>query len=584
MREFKTILPYFKKYKWNIFLGLIALLVVDGAQITIPLVIRRVINILTLEVVDKTEIIKGGLLIIILGALIGAFRFLWRYNMIGTSRKIEYDLRNRLYEHIQNQRVKFFDSVKIGDLMALATNDIDAVRFTVGIGIVAALDSIFFIVTSITIMFLINTELTLYILAPLPILSVSIFFLGRKMYLTFKSVQALFAKLTNKAQENYSGINIIKSYVQEDFEKSNFSKINQKYLRRNMKMVVLSGTVQQLIAIVSSIGFTLILLIGGRKVILTNMTMGDFVAFSSYLGLLIWPMIATGWVINLYQRGKASMKRLNDMFSRHEEIKNPPEAIRIKEAKGNIEIRNLNFSYKSDSKNYELKNINMKIKSAEFVGILGRTGSGKSTLVRLLPRLYEVPDNTIFLDGIDIKKIDLYDLRSQIAFVPQESFLFSDTIMANIKFGRLDASDDEAIEVAKLAMIHDEIMEFPQGYNTIVGEKGVTLSGGQKQRIALARALLMKAPILILDDSFSAVDAETEQKILENLQSRVHKQTIIMVTHRISAMRLTDKIYVIDNGEIIEEGTHFELIKQGGLYSQIYEKQKLWSELEQLPI
>ncbi|HHS50214.1 MAG TPA: ABC transporter ATP-binding protein [candidate division Zixibacteria bacterium] len=581
MKVFAPLKHYFWKYRWAFVGGFFALVFVDAFQLILPRITRTIIDGLTFGTIESPDLLRWSAIILALAIGIGIMRFFWRYLIVGASRKIEFDLRNRFYRTLLSQSVGHFNRTKVGDLMALATNDLDAVRMMTGMAFIVAFDAVFMLMASIVMLVLLNWRLTLFILIPMPILSFIIMHFGRKLHDRFKEVQASFATLTDSAQETYSGIRVIKAYAQEESEFDHFQVKNNDYRQKNMWLVRVWGMFDPLITLVIGICFGMVILLGGDRVILGTMSMGDFVAFNAYLGLAVWPMIAVGWISNLYQRGKASMGRLNEVFALEPEIKEISNPIVLDDMRGEIEFKDLTFEYNDDaSTGPVLENLSMKIDAGQTVAIIGRTGSGKSTLLRLIPRLFDVPRGTLFIDGHDIRDLALEPLRGQIGAVPQDSFLFSESIIDNIKFGRPDAPDEEAIDCAKIAQIHDNIMEFPEQYQTVSGERGITLSGGQKQRISLARALLIKPKILILDDSFSAVDTETEEKILTGLRGFMEGRTSILISHRISTVKNADHIFVLDEGKLVEQGSHDELLAVGGIYADIDRRQKLEQLLE----
>jgi ATP-binding cassette subfamily B protein len=565
------LIKFLWEYKGRVVLGLLALFIVDGAQLVVPLIIRRAVDDLATGLILPQNLVKYSLIIVGLAIIVAIFRFFWRYFIIGTARKIEENLRNRIYHHLLKLQASLYEKAKTGDLMAHAVNDVDAVRMALGMGVVASADALIISFFALAAMITISPLLTLYTLLPLPLLTFIVLGFGRMIHKRFRDVQAAFSDLTERVREALSGIRVLKSFVQEKGETEHFKRVNEDFVKINMKLVKVWGIFFPIISFLAGTSLAIVLLFGGRKVVLGDITLGDFVAFSSYLGMMVWPMIAVGWVVNLIQRGTASIKRINIILATKPDIEDTPDSF-SPEIEGEILIKNLNFSYDGNSK--ILEDINIHIKRGMTLGIIGRTGSGKSTLVHLIPRIYDPPSNSIFIDGVEIKRIKIQTLRSSIGFVPQESFLFSTTIKENITFGR-DIDENEVIMAAKLASIYDEIMDFPNGFETPVGERGVTLSGGQKQRIALARAILKNPKILILDDSLSQVDAETEEKILKNLKKNRRGMTTIIISHRVSAIKDSDYIIVMDEGKIIEEGIHEELIKNGGLYQRFYEMQKL---------
>ncbi len=542
------------------------LLVVDGAQILIPLVIRKAVDKLATGVVSFKDLLFYALFIIMLAMIIAIFRFFWRWFIIRTGRLIEERIRNELYNHILKLPARFFMRVKTGNLMAHATNDLDAVRMASSLGVVATTDIIIISTFSLIAMISISPLLTLYAMIPMPLLSFVVLRFGKLIHKRFEAVQHAFSVLTETVREYVSGIRVIKAFSQEKGAVEEFSKINSDFVKTNMKLVKIFGLFHPLIMFFATLTTAITLFAGGKDVILNRITIGEFVAFNYYLGMMVWPMIAIGWATNIVQRGAASMKRIKKIMSEPPEVTGSVK----KEIRGDIEFKSLSFSYDGEP---VLKNISFSLKKGMKLGIMGRTGSGKSTLVLLIPGIYKPPPGTVFIDGVDVNDYSLLHLRKSIGYVPQDGFLFSATIKENIAFGR-DASDEEIIKVSRIAGIHDEIMEFPDGYDTVIGERGITLSGGQKQRIAIARALLVDPAILILDDALSQVDSETESLILSNLREFMETRTSIVISHRVSAVMDSDLILVLDNGEIVEAGTHEELLKLQGIYYDFYEMQR----------
>ncbi len=562
------------RYKIRLIAGIIILFVVDLFQLVIPLVLRKLINLLEKGAATNALIVRFSLYILSLAILTAVFRFFWRLFIVGNARKIEEDLRNAIYNHIVGLSPSFFTKFTTGDLMARATNDIDAVRMACIMGVVGTFDTFYYGVFSIVAMLKLSTKLAIYILIPLPLLTITIFVFSKLIYRYFQQVQSAFSNITEAVRESVAGIRVVRGYAQEEGATQEFAQINRDYLNKNMKLVRIFGGFQPIINFFASFSLFLILYLGGRRTIMGEMQLGDLVAFSSYMGMLIWPMIAIGWVTNILQRGAASMERIQKLLDEKPDVK---ESVKPRNPviKGNIEVKNLSFGY-LDNKPV-LKNINITIKEGQRIGILGKTGSGKTTLIRLLLKLYNAPNNTIFYEGVPIEDIHSEHLRKFIGIVPQESVLFTDTIKNNICFGLTEeeCTMEKVIEAAKMAEIHDEIMKFTKGYDTVVGERGTTLSGGQKQRVAIARAIIKKPRIIIFDDALSAVDARTERKILDNLKEFLKGRTSIIVSQRIVALKDSDYIYVMQDGEITDEGTHEELIKKEGIYKTIFELQKI---------
>jgi len=568
----KGIITRLLKYKWSVLLGILCLLIVDGAQLIIPLIVRQSVNLL--QSGQATTKVLGIYALYILGLtlIIAILRFFWRYFIIGTARKVESDLREELYHHFIRLSASFFNKEKTGELMALITNDTDAVRMASSMGLVQLTDIIVYSTFSLAIMFSISPSLTIYALLPLPLLSILISFSGRLNYRYFKEVQETFSHLTEKIRESITGIKVLKGFSQTKGQLQDIGKTNEIFFKENMKLAKVSSLFEPAIQLGATLSFAILLYFGGRRVILNEISLGDFVAFSSYLGMMIWPMIAIGFLVNIVQRGSASMHRIESALKIEPEIKNLPTT-RKAEIQGNIEVKNLTFSYVQDRP--VLININFTLKKGRKLGIIGKTGSGKSTICYLIPRIFDPPEGTIFIEETDVKYFDLTDLRNAISFVPQESLLFSTTIKENVSYGKSPASDEEIIKALKLAEVYEEVMAMPEGINTLVGERGLTLSGGQKQRVAIARAIIKNAPIFILDDALSAVDTETEIRILNNLKEFLKNKTTIIVSHRVSAIMDCDEIIVLEDGKIVDRGSHEELLTREGFYKHIYELQKL---------
>ncbi len=574
--SFRIIIDYFKKYRNHFFLGIVGLLLVDGLQIIIPWFVKKSIDLLTEEPEKYPIILRYGAFILLISIGIGLSRFMWRYFIIGISRRIEMDLRNRFYRHLQTLSFSYFDRTSVGDLMAHATNDLEAIRMMCGMAVVATLDSGLLMVASLIMMLAIDPTLTGYVLIPLPIITFIVLKMGPVMHLRFRDVQARFSDISEKAQETFAGIRVIKSFVQESCESDNFRSINQSYVDDNMRLVKVWGLLHPLIWTIGGLCGVIILFVGGGRVIDGQMSMGDFVAFNSYLGILVWPMIAVGWVVNLYQRGRASLDRVYAILKLKPEIRDDDSA-QTRKLVGEIAFRNLTFSYNGGPP--VLKNISLNIRQGNWIAVMGPTGSSKTTLVNLISRLYDPPPGTVFIDGEDVRSITLDSLRSQIAHVPQQTFLFSDTVGNNIRFGS-ELTDTEVEQLARLARVYDDVDQFPDRFETLVGERGVTLSGGQKQRVAIARALAADTPILILDDALSAVDTETEELIVENIRGQARNQTVILISHRVSTAREADWIVFLEDGEIVEQGTHEQLVALKRRYREIYEHQRLSEEFE----
>ncbi len=537
----------------------------------VPWILKFVIDDLSTLPLSNSLLFYASI-IMGLGLIVVIFRYLWRLMIIGTSRMIERDIRNDLYHRLMTLGSKFYYKTETGDIMARATNDVAAVQQAAGFGVVIAADIIFMGFFALAMMLYIDKTLTLYTLTVGPFIAITTYYFGKIVHIKFERSQEGFSLLSGKAREFITGILIIRNYAQEKEAVNDFDSINEEYFNRSMDLIKYWAGFRPAIFFLASVAFAIVLFFGGRDVIVGRITLGSFVAFFYYLDLLIWPMIAIGIVVNMIERGTASLKRLNRILYLKPEIKD----IGNKEIKkGFIELKDLHFSYNG---NPVLKGINARFEPNKKVAIVGTTASGKSSIINLLWRNYEAKG--IFIDGKPIQSFSLENLRKSIGLVPQSTFLFSTTIRENIAFGNPDAIEEDIIRVAKNAEIYDEIMEFGEGFNTLLGEKGTNLSGGQKQRIAIARALLLNPPILILDDALSSVDSHTEKEIMENISFFLKERTSIVISHRISAIRDADEILVMDDGRIIERGIHDELVKKGGLYTRLYEKQKLEELLE----
>ena len=579
MKSFRTLKNDFIANRLQILIGLIALLIVDVLQLFIPRVIKYVIDDLTLGIISPSRLLLYGLEVLILALGIGSFRYIWRYFLLGTARRIEKALRDRLFIHLQTLSSSYFSHTKVGDLMAHATNDIDAVRMSLSLGVVFLVDTIILGVLTIFFMIFIHPKLTLFAILPMPLITLITLLFSRSIHHRFEILQKTFASLTERVREAIAGIRVIKAYVLEERETEKLSHLSQDYIQKNLNVTKVWGMFFPIILFFSNLSMAIVLYLGGKLTIFQSISTGDFVAFMSYLGLLAWPMMALGWAINVIQRGSASMDRLNRIFEETPEISDSSDVIRLGPLKGRIEMRGLTFS-PGNGGNPLLQDIHLTVEEGERMVVVGRTGSGKTILCNLVARILEPRQGYLFFDGIEIHEIPLEVLRKSVGYVPQDTFLFLDTIRENIAFGKLDATDKEIEEAARLAQIYDEIMEFPEGTNTVIGEKGITLSGGQRQRIAIARAILMNPPIFILDDALSSVDIQTEERILEGLEKFLQGKTSILITHRIAPLRRADRIIVLEQGRVAEMGDHNTLLSKGGIYTDLYWQRQLEEELE----
>jgi len=596
--------PYLKKYRSSYLWGALCVLLMNGVWVLFPLVVGRSID--SLEHSDPSPqilrlIAKLVALILAVAVTKAIFQFLTRWIVIGVSREIEFDLRNDLFRHLEGLSYSFYQRTRTGDIMARATNDLNAVRMLLGPAIMYSANTIVFTAGALAFMLSISPKLTLYAFLPLPVVSIVIQYFGRRIHERFERIQAMFSEISARVQENFSGVRVIRAYVQEQAETASFEKSNREYIGRSLKLVRLMGMLWPTLETMLGLAIVLVLWIGGREVIsgqstiqLTSylgttttinlygsMSVGDFVAFNTYMVLLTWPVIALGWVINIFQRGTASLARIHQLMLEKPEITDAPGVVGSPdgELRGDVEFHNLNFAYNGTT---VLHDVNLHIPAGSSLAIVGPTGSGKTTLVSLIPRIYDTEPGTVLIDGKPVRDYALADLRHNIGFVPQETFLFSETIRENIAFGVQKASNEEVSWAAEAANIATDIEGFPDKYKTLVGERGITLSGGQKQRTAIARALIRNPRILILDDALSSVDTQTEDKILNHLREVMHGRTTIFISHRVSTVRNADRIAVLHGGRIVELGSHEELIALNGYYTDLYNKQLLEEELAEV--
>ena len=589
-KSLRPLFPYLQKYRRSYFIGTICVFINNGVWILFPLVLRHAVDGLKAGV-TREKLLIYSLQLMGVAAVKGIFQFLTRWIVIGISREIEFDLRNDLFRHLESLSYSYYQRTRTGDIMARATNDLNAVRMLLGPAIMYSANTIVFTAGALAFMLSISPRLTFYAFLPLPLVSITVQYFGKQIHERFEKIQAMFSEISARAQENFSGARVIRAYVQEEPEIAAFETSNREYIQRSLKLVRLMGMLWPTLETMLGFAIVLVLWLGGREVLYGRMTVGGFVAFNTYMVQLTWPVIALGWVINIFQRGTASMGRINEILVEQPEIEDSAvvkatanstaagEGARSTQIRGEIEFRGLNFAYNGVP---VLHDINLRIPEGSSLAIVGPTGSGKTTLVSLIPRIYDAAPGSVWIDGKPVRDFPLEPLRRQIGFVPQETFLFSETVRENIAFGKEDATDDEVHAAAEAANIAQDIEEFPEQYRTLVGERGITLSGGQKQRSAIARAIIRNPRILILDDALSSVDTHTEDKILNHLREVMQGRTTIFISHRVSTVRNADLIAVLHAGRIVELGTHDELLARNGYYSDLYNKQLLEEELAEV--
>ncbi len=584
LKHLRPLFPYLKKYRSQYIWGALCVFFHNGIWVLFPLVIRRAIDDLSSSSITTHKLAVNALLLLAVAGTKGIFQFLTRWIVIGASREIEFDLRNDLFRHLESLSHSFYQRTRTGDIMARATNDLNAVRMLLGPAIMYSANTIVFTAGALAFMWHLSPKLTMYAFAPLPIVSIVIQYFGRRIHERFERIQAMFSDISARAQENFSGVRVIRAYVQEQAEIDAFETSNREYITRSLKLVRLMGMLWPTLETMLGLAIVLVLWLGGREVLHGHISVGDFVAFNTYMVQLTWPIIALGWVINIFQRGTASLGRIHDLMIEQPEITDAPglqasTKNENQDLRGDIEFRNLNFAYNGT---HVLHDINLHIRFGSSLAIVGPTGSGKTTLVSLIPRIYDTEPGSVLIDGKPLREYPLATLRRNIGFVPQETFLFSETVRENIAFGVENASDEDVRWAADAANIAADIEEFPAKYKTMVGERGITLSGGQKQRTAIARALIRNPRILVLDDALSSVDTNTEDKILNHLREVMQGRTTIFISHRVSTVRNADRIAVLHGGRIVELGTHDELLALNGYYTDLYNKQLLEEELAEV--
>ncbi len=579
LRQLRTMWPYLLRYRWRFAAGIAALLLKDATAVVAPLLIRHIIDTLTAGLTLR-RVWQFGLLLLGLGLVKGFFQYWMRWIVIGVSREIEYDLRNDLFAHLTRLSPRFYGAHRTGDIMARATNDLNAVRMMIGPGVMYWCDTFVIFLAAIAVMGSIDWRLTFFVLLPVPAVSFSVGWFGRLIHDRFQRIQEMFSDISSRVQENLSGVRTVRAYAQEDAERERFGELNREYIRENLRLARLWGSFYPLLETLIGLTFVIVLWLGGRQVLRGAITLGSFVMFTSYMGMLIWPMIALGWVVNLMQRGTASLARINELLGQKPDIDDA--AVRDGgpgEIRGEIEFAGVGVDYGAGTP--ALDSIDLKIPAGQTLAIVGPTGGGKTTLINLIARLRDPERGRVRLDGVDVREIPLERLRASIGMVPQETFLFSETVAENIAFGAGQAAEAEIGRAAEIAGIAPDVEEFPQKYQTLVGERGITLSGGQKQRAAIARALIRDPRILILDDALSSVDTLTEERILTHLAGVMRGRTTLLISHRVSTVRSADRIVVLSGGRLVEQGTHDELLGRGGYYAALHQKQLLEAELEE---
>jgi len=569
-----TVRKYLWRYRGALAAGGACLVCKDVAQALQPLMIRSAVD----------HFRDGGFLryagyLVLLAVLKGIFQYGMRVILIGASRDIEFDLRNDLYAHLIRLAPDYYGRTRTGDIMARATNDLNAVRMMLGPGVMYWFETSLTFVLAIFIMVRVDWRLAIFAVMPAPAVTLAVVFFGRRIHDRFEKLQGMFSDISSRVQENLSGVRMVRAFVQEEAELRRFEDLNRQYIAQSLKLVRIQGIFDPVLEALIGLTFLAVLWIGGQQVLAGRITVGSFVMFNTYMGMLVWPMIAFGWVVNLTQRGSASLQRINEILREQPTIAAPPDPVALRHPRGEIEFRGVVVDYGSGK---ALDGIDLRIPAGMTFAIVGHTGSGKSTLVSLIPRLLDPTAGAVLVDGIELHRLDPAELRRHIGFVPQETFLFSSTVARNIAFGVDSATEEQIRRAAELAGLSDDIDAFPNGYETLVGERGITLSGGQKQRTAIARALLRDPRILILDDALSSVDTLTEERILTHLAGVMRGRTVILISHRVSTVRQAEQIVVIEKGRIVEQGSHAELIAAGGYYADLSRKQTLEEELEVL--
>ena len=598
MTPLRRLLHYLGRHRKPLLAGFACIAISGAFSLAKPMIVGNAVNELT-KAVSRGLLICYGVLLVGVAAVEGFFLYLQRWIIVGASRRIEYEMRNDFYQHLQKLPVRYYQEQRTGDLMSRATNDIGSVRMLIGPAVMYTVNSLIIVTGAFVMMARIDRTLALISLAAVPVVATLVKIFGERIHIRYKAVQDYFGDISARVQENLAGVRVVRAFGQEANEMEVFRRMNREYVERNRAQIRLTATFYPLLHGLIGTMFGIVFLLGSRRMLTGQLSIGSFVALQFYLGRMIWPLIALGWVINLYQRGMASMVRLHEVWSVEPDVLVDAGTPVDDAPRGDIDVRDLTFAYggvaapasgagasgagtaAESGRRYTLRNINLQVRSGETVGIVGRTGSGKSTLLALITRTFEPPPDTIFIDGRSIESIPLRQLREWIGMVPQETFLFSESIAENIRFGRASADVDEVAASADLAGLSGDVAGFPQRLETVIGERGITLSGGQKQRTAIARALVRDPTILILDDSLSAVDTATEEAILTSLRAVRRGRTVLIVSHRVSSVKDADHIIVLDEGKIVERGTHETLLAHEGYYADLYRRQTLEEELEE---
>ncbi|MCB2205966.1 ABC transporter ATP-binding protein/permease [bacterium] len=581
MNALRKLFPYFRPYRRTLAWGVFFIFLSTVFAVIAPIIIRDAIDSLS-NALTAGSLFRYALLIVAVSLLSGLFLYLTRQTIIVMSRRIEYDLRNDFLRHVERLSQRFFSTMTTGDIMAHATNDIAAVRMFVGPAVMYSSNTVFNFIIIVGMMISIHPLLTLYALLPLPFLSYAVNRLGTMIHKRYEDIQQHYGFMTGRIQESISGIRVVKAYLREKYEAGIFHEMSEEYRQRNMRMIRVQSLFMPMIAMLVGVSAILIIYLGGREVIQNKLSLGELTQFIIYLGMLIWPMAAIGWVVNLIQRASASMKRIDRILESEPDIADDEHTdASITSLKGDVRFSGVTFRYEEQLPEV-LHSIDLHVPAGSTLGIIGTTGSGKSTLVNLIPRIFDATEGTVTIDGHEIERIPVGTLRSSIAYVTQETFLFSDTLRNNIAYGVEHPKEEDIMWAAEIAQVDKDIVDFPERYETILGERGITLSGGQKQRVSLARAVMRRPSILILDDALSAVDTHTEEDILQRLRDVMAERTSILISHRISTVKQADHIIVLHDGKIHESGTHDELVRGDGMYADLYQKQLLAEELQEM--